>query len=158
MDNFDLNEKKGRVIFESLLDQVNNARNWNPTKDKYNPVDGFFELDNKKIVVEIKTRDKQYMGYLTHLIQIDKYMNLTQAKLTNNCHTGLYVNIFGNDTIYIYDLKDINSNNCSITERMANRYTAISSGKKMKQFYEVPTRLATVFKKDENGNWYKVTK
>lgn len=157
MTKFEIAEEKGRRIFEEFLNQVKNASNWNPTKDKYNPVDGFFELDNKKIVVEIKTRDKQYMNYLTHLIQIDKYMNLTQAKLTNNCYTGLYVNIFGNDTIYIYNLKDINSNNCSITERMANRYTAISSDKKRKQFYEIPTRFAQVFKKDKNGKWYKVT-
>ena len=157
LDAFLINEEKGRKIFEEFLSQAKNTSNWNPTKNKYNPVDGFFKLDNKKIVGEIKTRDKQYMNYLTHLIQIDKYMNLTQAKVTNNCYTGLYVNIFGSDTIYIYDLKDINSNNCNITEMMANRHTAINSGKTKKQFYEIPTRFAQVFKKDENGKWHKIT-
>lgn len=158
MDAFDINEAKGRRIFESFLSQAKNTSNWNPTTDKYNPIDGFFELNGKKIVVEIKTRDKRYVNYLTHLIQIDKYMNLTKARADNNCYTGMYVNIFDSDTIYIYDLRDISNNNCSLVSKMANRYTAINCGQTVKQFYEIPTRFAKVFKRDENGNWKRINK
>ena len=83
MDKFDLEEQKGRRIFESFLSQAKNTSNWNPTTDKYNPVDGFFELNGKKIVVEIKTRDKRYMNYITHLIQIDKLLCLHTLTAVN---------------------------------------------------------------------------
>ena len=112
MDKFQESENEGRRIFESLLKQSRTAKNWNPTNDRYNFVDGFFELKDKKIVVEIKTRDRRYADYPSHLMQIDKYMNLTKAKIDNSCSNGIYVNIFGSDLIYLYDLKYINASNC----------------------------------------------
>ena len=63
MDKFQESENEGRRIFESLLKQSRTAKNWNPTNDRYNFVDGFFELKDKKIVVEIKTRDRRYADY-----------------------------------------------------------------------------------------------
>ena len=67
MDKFQESENEGRRIFESLLKQSRTAKNWNPTNDRYNFVDGFFELKDKKIVVEIKTRDRRYADYPSHL-------------------------------------------------------------------------------------------
>lgn len=87
MDKFQESENEGRRIFESLLKQSRTAKNWNPTNDRYNFVDGFFELKDKKIVVEIKTRDRRYADYPSHLMQKDKYMNLTKAKIDNSCST-----------------------------------------------------------------------
>ena len=49
MDKFQESENEGRRIFESLLKQSRTAKNWNPTNDRYNFVDGFFELKDKKI-------------------------------------------------------------------------------------------------------------
>lgn len=71
MDKFQESENEGRRIFESLLKQSRTAKNWNPTNDRYNFVDGFFELKDKKIVVEIKTRDRRYADYPSHLIQYE---------------------------------------------------------------------------------------
>nr|DAD94599.1 MAG TPA: hypothetical protein [Siphoviridae sp. ctREU2] len=157
MDKFQDNEEKGRRIFESLLKQSRTAKNWNPTINKYDFVDGFFELGDKKIVVEIKTRDIKYADYPSHLIQIDKYMNLTKAKIDNCCSTGIYVNIFGNDLIYLYDLKYINASNCKLTSRYVNSTTAIDTGKRWKQFYEIPVRYAQVFEKDVD-RWKQINK
>lgn len=156
MDKFQENEEKGRKIFESLLKQSKSAKNWNPTTYKYDFVDGFFELADKKIVVEIKTRDRKYADYPSHLIQIDKYMNLTKAKIDNSCSNGLYVNIFGDDLIYIYDLRYINTYNCTYTEKYAPVCTSdISRGYITKQFYGIPVRYAQIFKKD-NNKWIQV--
>lgn len=155
MDKFQENEEKGRSIFESLLKQSRTAKNWNPTTERYDFVDGFFELNGKKVVVEIKTRDVKYSSYPTHLIQIDKYMNLTKAKIDNACNAGIYVNIFGDNLIYLYDLKYINSSNCKLTNRYVNNTTAVYSGKRIKQFYEIPVRLAQIFKKDGN-KWKQI--
>ena len=128
MDKFQESENEGRRIFESLLKQSRTAKNWNPTNDRYNFVDGFFELKDKKIVVEIKTRDRRYADYPSHLMQIDKYMNLTKAKIDNSCSNGIYVNIFGSDT-----------------------------GKRWKKFYEIPVRYAQIFKKD-GDKWKQINK
>lgn len=155
MNNFTLKEIEGRTIFKEFLDQVKNAKNWNPTKGEFDYVDGFFELGDKKIVVEIKTRDIKYSNYASHLIQIDKFMNLTKAKLDNNCKTGIYVNIFGNNLIYLYDIKDINNNNCMLVNKYVNRTTAIDKGKTYKLFYDIPVRYAQIFKKD-NGVWKRI--
>ena len=40
MDKFQESENEGRRIFESLLKQSRTAKNWNPTNDRYNFVDG----------------------------------------------------------------------------------------------------------------------
>lgn len=155
MDKFQESENEGRRIFESLLKQSRTAKNWNPTINKYDFVDGFFELKDKKIVVEIKIRDRKYADYQTHLMQIDKYMNLTKAKIDNSCSNGIYVNIFGNDLIYVYDLKNINASNCKLTDRYANNTTAIDTGKRWKKFYEIPVRYAQIFKRDED-KWIQI--
>lgn len=155
MDKFQESENESRRIFESLLKQSRTAKNWNPTINKYDFVDGFFELKDKKIVVEIKIRDRKYANYQTHLMQIDKYMNLTKAKIDNSCSNGIYVNIFGNDLIYVYDLKYINASNCKLTDRYANNTTAIDTGKRWKKFYEIPVRYAQIFKRDED-KWIQI--
>ena len=154
-------EREGRREFKSFLDQSKSSSDWQPTEDDYNHVDGYFKLDGKLIVVEIKTRAKKYLNYPTHIIEIDKYLNITHEKINHNCYTGLYVNIFGDlengiyDTMYIYNLKDINSSNCEMSVTYANRTTAKNTGKVSKQFYLIPSRYAQKFKKIDN-KWIQI--
>ena len=63
--------------------------------------------DNKKAVGEIKVRDKKYQGYYTHLIELRKLMALEDACKKQNLDWGFYFNFFGNDTLYIYNIRDI---------------------------------------------------
>ena len=161
MNKFLFSEEEGRREFKSFLDQSKSSSDWQPTKDPSDTVDGFFKLNNKKIVVEIKTRDSKYLNYSTHVMEINKYMNMTKKKIDNNCYTGLYVNIFGDlnkgiyDTMYIYNLKDINSNNCELIAGYSNIDTANNGGKKVKQFYNIRTRYAQKFKKIDN-KWIQI--
>lgn len=154
-------EEEGRKEFESFLSQSKSSSDWQPTEDRFNPVDGYFKLNGKSIVVEIKTRDKKYLTYPTHLMQIDKYTNLTKAKVDTNCLTGLYVNIFGDlekgiyDTMYIYDIRDMNSKSCDLVSLYANKDTANHLGKTNKMFYEIKTIYAKKFKKI-NNKWTQI--
>lgn len=152
-DKYQIKENEGRQLLESLLNQAKNASNWQPTIGKYDHVDGFFYLDNKKIVVEIKTRSPKYASYSTHLIELDKYMNLTKAMIDNDCYTGLYANFFG-DTLYLYDLRYIDTVNCRLLEKYVNCTTVEDKGKRMKKFLDIPTKYATIFVRD-NDKWRK---
>lgn len=157
MTKFEIAEEKGRKIFEEFINQAPNAKNWNPTK-QCETVDGFFELDDKKIVVEIKKRNEKYKGYTSLFLEVNKWMNICQARIKNNCNKGLYVNILGEDTILIFDLKDISTDTCGKPVPMElPKSSAEYAGTRIKQILLVPTRFAQVFKKDENGKWHKVT-
>ncbi len=50
----------------------------------------------------------------THLMELDKFMNMTKAKIDNNCALGLYFNFFGDDDLYIYNIRDINTIECEV--------------------------------------------
>ena len=63
--------------------------------------------DNKKAVGEIKVRAKKYQGYYTHLIELRKLMALEDACKQQHLDWGFYFNFFGNDTLYIYNIRDI---------------------------------------------------
>ena len=89
MNKFLFSEEEGRREFKSFLNQSKSSSDWQPDKDPSDTVDGFFKLNNKKIVVEIKTRDSKYLNYSTHVMEINKYMNMTKKKIDNNCYTGL---------------------------------------------------------------------
>lgn len=153
MDNYDNYEQQGRTLLKSFLDDAH-ITDWQPTLEKYNPVDGFFTLKDKKVVIEIKTRDIKYANYPSHLIELDKYMNLTKAKTDNNCNVGLYANFFGENLLHIYNLRDINSTNCKITDRNVVKTSASFNGYRDKKFLEIPTKYAQVYVRD-NGKWTK---
>ena len=153
-DGYQIKENEGRKLLESLLIQTKNASNWRPTTGKYDHVDGFYNLNDKKIVVEIKTRSAKYADYSTHLMELDKYMNLTKAMIDNKCFTGFYACFFEN-ILYLYDLRNMNTINCRVIEKYVNCTTVEDKGKRMKKFLDIPIKLAKVFRKD-NDKWKKV--
>ena len=106
MDKFQELENKGRKLIESFLKQAN-ITDWQPTEGKYDWVDGYFTHKGNKVVAEIKVRDIKYKDYSTHLMELDKFMNMTKAKIDNDCALGLYFNFFGDDDLYIYNIRDI---------------------------------------------------
>ena len=67
-----------------------------------------------KVVAEIKVRDIKYKDYSTHLMELDKFMNMTKAKIDNDCALGMYFNFFGDDDLYIYNISDINTIECEV--------------------------------------------
>ena len=154
MDSFELNEEIGRSWFASFVEQLKTKTEWIPSLGRYNFIDGFVIQKDKKYVVEIKTRSKKFLNCHNHLIELNKYMNMTKVKVDSNCKNGFYVNFFGEDELYIYDLKDINTNNCKLVERLAQTSTVCRECKR-KLFLEIPTRYAIKFKKI-NNRWTSI--
>lgn len=155
MDNFQKNEQDGRELFSSFLIQIE-AQNVEFTKEKYNPVDVYFTYDNQKIVGEIKIRDKKYLDYDTHIMEVSKYNNLVQAKNENNCRYGYYINFFGDDIMYLYSLSTIYHNSTK-TSLHCNRTTAVDTGKTDKAVLEIDAKSAQKFIRI-NGKWMKYQK
>ena len=82
--------------------------------------------DNKKAVGEIKVRAKKYQGYYTHLIELRKLMALENACKQQHLDWGFYFNFFGNDTLYIYNIRDIRKYGYN-SSGFYNQTTAVAS-------------------------------
>ncbi len=48
-------------------------------------------------------------------MELNKFMNMTKAKINHNCALGMYFNIFGDNDLYINNISDINTIECEIT-------------------------------------------
>ena len=155
MDKFEQDELIGRSWFEGFVKQLKLPTSWQPTTGKYDYVDGYIVQDSKKAVVEIKARTPAYVGYSSHWIELDKYINLTKVKVDGNCTAAWYVNFFGADTMYIYNLKYVNSTTCSLINRYVPRTSAANNGYEWKQFLEIPTKYAVRFER-VNNKWTRI--
>lgn len=153
MDNFQKSEIRGRKLLESFLLQVN-ATDLRPTEDQYNPVDYYFTCKNKKIVAEIKVRDRQYENYDTHLMEVSKYNALIAEKQQQHLDRAYYICFFEDgDKInaYWYDTTDIYK--YALRKSMyCNRTTAYYSGTTCKDVLLIPTNKAHRFT-FYNGKW-----
>lgn len=160
MNDFLFYEEEGRDEFAHFLGMVKNATNWNPVPIS-DSVDGYFDLDGKKIVVEIKTRDSKYLYYPSHIIELFKLKSLIRAKEDHNCHAGIYVNLFGDlkkgiyDTMYIYNINIINNHNCALQGCMTAKTTVVDRGNECKQLFYIPIEYAKKFKKI-NNTWTQI--
>lgn len=155
-NEFQRHEIIGRRWFESFVNQLKIKSIWQPTANTYDFVDGYLTQGNKKAVIEIKTRNPNYVKYSSHWMELDKFMNLTKNKIDSNCNIGWYVNFFGEDIMYIYDLKNINTNNCPLIRKWVPKATADpSKGYEWKQFLDIPTKYAIRFER-VNNKWTRL--
>ena len=155
MDKFEQDELTGRSWFEGFVKQLKVDTTWQPTTGKYDFVDGYVVQDNKKVVVEIKTRSPAYVKFSSHWIELDKYMNLTKAKIDGNCMAAWYVNFFGADTMYIYNLKYVDTTTCPLIKKWVPKTTAANNGYEYKQFLDIPTKYAIRFER-VNNKWTRI--
>lgn len=151
MNEFQESEQKGKILFQSFLNYIKPDQSY-PTINEYDPVDYYFIKDGIKVIVEIKVRNQKYENYPTHLIELDKYCNITHQKIEQKCQMALYCNFFGDDKLYVYNLKRINTCNSKITNRLCAKKTVVDKGLENKIFLELNTRLASVFIR-QNGIW-----
>lgn len=155
MTEFELNEIKGRKILESFLIQVG-ATDQHETEDTYNPVDYYFTYKDKKVVAEIKIRDKKYENYPTHLMEVSKFKALVKDRKDNNLDMAYYVNFFTDgETVnaYWYSTSTI-SKYATTDTKYCNRTTAIDNGKRWKKVFLIPKDKAKIFMK-VNDKWIK---
>ena len=154
MDRFELNETKGRDLLLSFLRQYTSDDQVKFTADKYNPVDVYFTLQDKRAVGEIKVRDQKYEGYYTHLIETRKLKAIIEKQKEHQCTYAFYFCFFGDDRLYIYNAADIVKHSWSDCRQMPLT-TAQASGVVWKDCRQIPTRYATKFALD-GGTWERL--
>lgn len=152
MDEFQQSELIGRKLLKSFLDQIG-ATDQQPTEDKYNPVDYYFTIKDKKVVAEIKVRDQQYEKYPTHLMEVSKFQALEKERINKNLDYAYYINFFGNDIAYFYSSAKIKKY-AKINSMYCNNTTAIYTGQRTKDVLLIPTDKAQKFIRI-NGKWQK---
>lgn len=155
MNTFQQCEIKGRRILESFLQQVG-ATDLQPTEDEFAPVDYYFNLQQKKIVAEIKVRDIKYENYDTHLIEVSKYNSLVEAKQQQYLNIAYYINFFVDGDIinaYWYDTRDI-SQYGKRNSIYCNKTTSVYTGKTIKDLIMIPREKAHRFT-FINNKWEK---
>lgn len=147
---FDEAENVGRVLFKSFLDQI--GASGQPTVDKYDRVDYYFTLKDKKVVAEIKVRNDYYSEYL---IEESKLEALKKKKMDNNQDVALYV-CFYQDSMYIFTLGTIQQYGQKKTMWLKGT-TVEDSGYRWKDVRLVPTDQASRYDLKE-GRWVKYEK
>lgn len=152
MTKFEENELRGRKMFEELLKQCN-LDQYVFTKDLYDRIDGYFKKDNKIASVEIKGRAKYYEGFKTHLMECDKYDAMIKDMEEKNLNSGFYACFFGDDTLYMYNIKKIKDNS-SIEQKWCPKTTSAKSDYCWKDCYMIDKSIATIFNK-VNGEWIR---
>lgn len=156
MSEFERNEEKGRKLLKSFLDQVK-ATDQQATEDKYDPVDYYFTLKDKKVVAEIKCRDTQYENFSTHIMEVKKFNALIKDKRDKQIDEAYYVNFFGNDTVYFYSEEVIRK--YSTQDRIyCNRTTAVDTGKTLKPVLKIQADQAIIYKIGNDGLWHRYYK
>lgn len=141
-------EYKGRLLMDSLLKDLG-ATNITYTDEISNPVDCYFTINGKHIVCEIKNRDIKYIDATSHYIELNKYMNLTYAKVMDKCYAAIYANFFG-DTCYIYNINNIPTEKITLNKLV--KHSVYGKAKVDKPIINIPTRNATVYQRID-GVW-----
>ena len=162
MDKFDQYEQDGRALFKSILDQCN-ITDQQPAKDKYDNIDYYYTTPYKlgQAGVEIKKRDIKYKDYSTLLMEVSKFKAIAARVQSKELDRAYYVNFIGDDTAYIFNIRDIargiKDNRVQITTRFTNITTADDQGKTEKRVLLIPKSLG--FKLVRQGNlWVKSLK
>lgn len=152
MNKFIETEYKGRILFQSFLNEVIQPEWQQETTNQFDPVDYYFSKENVKAVVEIKVRNIKYQYYPTHYLEYYKYQNIINKKNINNCNIALYCNFFGNNTLYIYNLKHLEDSSIQSNYSFCPKTSAGDKSLVQKEIIELNTKLASVFIR-QNGIW-----
>lgn len=159
MNKFDKDEQHGRNLFKSILDQckVTDAQ---PSQEKFDTADYYVKLGNKRIAVEIKCRNIDYMNCGTHLMEVNKFNNLVKKINDEEVDEVYYINFFGDNHCYMYDLRNIAreiKNHTVIKDnKVMNRTTAVNHGMAHKSVLLIPSQIATVLIKYDDNKWKKL--
>lgn len=155
MESFQEWENKGRSWFTEFLKQYG-VTDIILTEDPFDPVDLYFTHKGKKVVVEIKCRDLKYLDYDEHIIEEKKLLALQEAKERENCYTAYYVNFFGENTMIIHTLANINTT--GIEYLYCNNSTAEFSYKREKRIIYIPKCLGWIYLKRPSNTQINIWK
>lgn len=155
MDEYKRNEIKGRSWFSRFINETQRDLVFIPTETINETIDGFLKTATNSCVIEIKTRNKDYEKFKTHWIEIGKFMNIVNWQTKTKSKKAYYVNFFDWDTVYIYDLKKVNSQTCNIVSKWVWEKTVVGDKKVLKRFFEIPREFARIYKW-ENYKWKRI--
>lgn len=154
MNKFTQAENKGRKLMQSWLDWLN-ATNITFTEDQYSVVDCIFDFKDNTVVSEIKVRDKKFREYPTHYMEKIKYDNMLKYMIDNGGDLGLYINFFGDNWCYTYQLHKI----AHIQTNTYNLRKTTSGYQKPipKEIIEIPTDIANIYyRENTETQWKKI--
>lgn len=152
MNKFQEAENKGREYFKEWLKQIG-VEEYTFAPNDYDVVDCDFEFKGKRLTTEIKVRDSKYRNYPTHIMELSKYNNVMQYITDNKMDNGIYANFFGEDWLYIYSIKKIDTT--EIEMMGAPRTTAGYQGWTSKEMINLPTNTAQIFNRI-NNKWTRI--
>lgn len=139
---------------ESWLNWLN-ATDIEYTKEQYSPVDCIFNFKNSKVVAEIKVRDIKFRELDTHYMELNKFNNMVKYISDNDGDLGLYVNFFGDNWCYTYQLQNIKP---ETTNTYEIKWT--TSGNQIpvpKEIIEIPVDKANIYYRENiKSKWRKV--
>lgn len=153
MNNFTKAENRGRDYFQSWLSDIS-ATEIEFTADLYECVDCNFKYKDCSITAEIKVRDLRYRHYQTHIMEVIKYNNVVKYKREHNKDLALFVNFFGENWLYVYQVNKIPLDAVKMWD--VPRTTAEDTGRIYKDMIEIPTEIAQIFyRPNKESKWEK---
>lgn len=154
MNKFLEAENIGRNNFKSWLEAIG-VTDYEFSEDNYDPVDCNFTFKGYNIISEIKVRDIKYKDYPTHLMELSKYKAMVKYMRNNNKDLGLYVNFFGDNWLYTYQLQRIDVSN--IANMNLVKTTVADNGYKNKDIIEIPVDIANIYyRENKESKWIKL--
>lgn len=160
MDEFEKAEQSGRALFIEILQQLQ-ITDYRESAEKYDTLDVYCTIKEHSTGVEIKKRDKQFEHYPTYMMEVYKFNALWQRLKDKEFEQIYYVNFFGEDTVYIFNLQKIaegiKQGKVIVTSTYANRTTAVFQGKTEKRILLIPKEYAAKLVRIDN-KWYNANK
>lgn len=153
-NDYQVRENIGRKYFTSWLKDIG-VTEYEFTADPYAVVDCDFNFKDKDITAEIKVRDIKYKDYTTHLMELNKYINIQNYVTKNNKNGAIYANFFGENWLYVYKVNNINTSYIRSKELVVA--TSEDKGMTNKDIIEIPTDTAQIFyRKNINTKWTRI--
>ena len=150
---------KGRTLFKSLVDQMNDITNANPTTGYYDTIDYKFQHCNWQYGVEIKVRRAEAEAFSTYVMECAKYNSIVKLIKDKKINGAYYACFFGDDVVYLFNIhsiaEGIKSGKVLIDQMYMPKTTSGDNTKIKKQVLHLNPRMAIRYKRI-NGKWQKV--
>lgn len=154
MTDYDKQELRDREIIKKYVCEnylhITNPDYIQPTETN-NRVDIYFTAtttNNKEVAYVGEIKERKYPlsnpdNKVTYwMLQLDKLEELKK----NKEHRPLYINIFSNNIILVWDLNKLDFSNMEKKKMELKKTTLEDTGTKIKHYFDLPSNMATLIK------------
>lgn len=156
MNNFKENERRGRALLNSLLQQLG-FTNIEETPDTYDRVDCYAQKGNARVCFEVKVRNlidrKTGKIYDESMLEVSKVAAVLQRVKDEHLQGGFYACFFQNKA-FIYNLQKLQYRR---GQQFCPRTTSGDNTQVLKSVVYFKTLDARIFEQI-NGKWYACNK